>query len=78
MSYTPCRTCGEPLMGHEGSLCSNTLCPTNAVTTPKEDVRDLKARHELEWSLRSEHPSWSSRRVRRAAERAAGHRSTTG
>lgn len=35
----------------------------------KEDVRDQKWRAQLEHSLREEHPSWSSRRVRRAVER---------
>lgn len=26
MSYTPCPRCGEPLMGYEGSPCSNPHC----------------------------------------------------
>jgi hypothetical protein len=43
-------------------------------TAEKDAVAAFKERERLEWELRQEHPSWSSRRVRRAVDRVLGSR----
>lgn len=40
MSYTPCNVCGEPLLGYEGSACTNLEC----VNAPRSDDPNPRAK----------------------------------